>query len=361
MEYFLPIAQVEINLLFIFGLSLVVGILSGLFGVGGGFLMTPFLIFLGVPPIYAVPNEASNILGTSVSGSTTHYLKGTLDYKMGFMIVIGGIVGTVLGIITFSYFKDIGKINVVISLAYMYILAILGTFMLIQGVSEIDKARKKITERKKLHKHYWIHGLPLRMRFKKSQLYESAFTPIIIGLIVGFIAAIMGIGGAFILVPAMIYIIGMPTRLIPGTSLFVTIFVSAIVTILHALNYGTIDLILVFVLILGSIIGVQFGQKIGEKIDSSEFKTILAILLLLVGIAIAYDTFIKDDNAISAIANTSDNLGALSKFILNFSEDMPIFYGLTSVLLAVVLGVGAAMIRRFYSNWNDTRLAKLKK
>ena len=280
MEYFLPIAQVEINLLFIFGLSLVVGILSGLFGVGGGFLMTPFLIFLGVPPIYAVPNEASNILGTSVSGSTTHYLKGTLDYKMGFMIVIGGTVGTILGIITFSYFKDIGKINVVISLAYMYILAILGTFMLIQGVSEIDKARKKITERKKLHKHYWIHGLPLRMRFKKSQLYESAFTPIIIGLIVGFIAAIMGIGGAFILVPAMIYIIGMPTRLIPGTSLFVTIFVSAIVTILHALNYGTIDLILVTVLILGSIIGVQFGQKIGEKIDSSEFKTILAILLL---------------------------------------------------------------------------------
>ena len=361
MEYFLPIAQVEINILYIFGLSLAVGILSGLFGVGGGFLMTPFLIFMGVPPIYAVPNEASNILGTSVSGSTTHYLKGTLDYKMGFMIVIGGIVGTVLGIITFSYFKDIGKINVVISLAYMYILAILGTFMLIQGVSEIDKARKKITERKKLHKHYWIHGLPLRMRFKKSQLYESAFTPIIIGLIVGFIAAIMGIGGAFILVPAMIYIIGMPTRLIPGTSLFVTIFVSAIVTILHALNYGTIDLILVFVLILGSIIGVQFGQKIGEKIDSSEFKTILAILLLLVGIAIAYDTFIKDENSINSGVNTTENIGALSQFILSFSEDMPIFYGLTSVLLAVVLGVGAAMIRRVYSNWNDSRLAKLKK
>ncbi|MDC3233625.1 sulfite exporter TauE/SafE family protein [Candidatus Pelagibacter sp.] len=361
MEYFLPIAQVEINLLFIFGLSLVVGILSGLFGVGGGFLMTPFLIFLGVPPIYAVPNEASNILGTSVSGSTTHYLKGTLDYKMGFMIVIGGTVGTIIGIITFSYFKDIGKINVVISLAYMYILAILGTFMLIQGVSEIDKARKKITERKKLHKHYWIHGLPLRMRFKKSQLYESAFTPIIIGLIVGFIAAIMGIGGAFILVPAMIYIIGMPTKLIPGTSLFVTIFVSAIVTILHALNYGTIDLILVTVLILGSIIGVQFGQKIGEKIDSSEFKTILAILLLLVGIAIAYDTFIKDEKATNVIVNSTDSLGPLSEFILNFSRDLPVFYGLTSVLLAVVLGVGAAMIRRVYSNWDDKRLAKLKK
>ena len=148
LEIYLPIAQVNIDIFLLLFVSLIVGILSGLFGVGGGFLMTPFLIFMGVPPIYAVPNEASNILGTSVSGSTTHYLKGTLDYKMGFMIVIGGIVGTVLGIITFTYFKDIGKINVVISLAYMYILAILGTFMLIQGVSEIDKARKKITERK---------------------------------------------------------------------------------------------------------------------------------------------------------------------------------------------------------------------
>ena len=207
MENFLPIAQVEINILFIVGLSLAVGILSGLFGVGGGFLMTPFLIFLGIPPAYAVPNEASNILGTSVSGSTTHYLKGTLDYKMGLMIVVGGTIGTLLGILTFSYFQDIGKINIVISLAYMYILAILGTLLLIQGVSEIDKARKKIVVRKKLHTHYWIHGLPFRMRFKKSKVYESAFTPIIIGLIVGYIAAIMGVGGAFILVPAMIYIL----------------------------------------------------------------------------------------------------------------------------------------------------------
>ena len=360
MEYFLPIAQVEINILYIFGLSLVVGILSGLFGVGGGFLMTPFLIFLGIPPAYAVPNEASNILGTSVSGSTTHYLKGTLDYKMGLMIVVGGTIGTLLGILTFTYFQNIGKINIVISLAYMYILAILGTLMLIQGVSEIDKARKKIVVRKKLHTHYWIHGLPFRMRFKKSKLYESAFTPIIIGLIVGFIAAIMGVGGAFILVPAMIYIIGMPTKLIPGTSLFVTIFVSAIVTVLHAFNYGTIDLILVFVLILGSIIGVQFGQKIGEKVDSSEFKTILAILLLLVGIAIAYDTFIKDDIIVETVVNGNSSLGNIAQFILDYSKDLPVFYGLTSVVLAVVLGIGAAVLRNFISKWNTAREAKLK-
>ena len=181
MEFFLPIAEVYVSLPLIFTLSLVVGILSGLFGVGGGFLMTPFLIFLGIPPAYAVPNEANNILGTSISGSTTHYLRGTLDYKMGLMIAAGGTVGTILGILTFTYFQDMGKINIVISLAYMYILAIIGTIMLVQGISEIDRARRKIVLKKKLHYHYWFHGLPFRMRFKKSRLYESIFTPIIIG------------------------------------------------------------------------------------------------------------------------------------------------------------------------------------
>ena len=309
MEVFLPIAEVSVNLLTIFSLSTIVGILSGLFGVGGGFLMTPFLIFLGIPPSYAVANEANNILATSVSGSTTHWLKDTLDYRMGMMIVIGGVAGTIIGIITFTYFKEIGKINIVISLSYMYILAIIGTLMLVEGLSEIDRAKRKIVLKKKLHSHYWIHGLPLRMRFKKSKLYESAFTPIIIGLIVGFIAAIMGIGGAFILVPAMIYIIGMPTKLVPGTSLFVTIFVSAIVTVLHAFNYGSIDLILVSMLILGSIIGVQVGQKLGERIDSSELKALLAILLLGVGIAIAYDTFFVEKIINEVTYDGSKNLG----------------------------------------------------
>ena len=350
MEVFLPIAEVSVNILAIFSLSGIVGILSGLFGVGGGFLMTPFLIFLGVPPTYAVANEANNILATSVSGSTTHYLKDTLDYKMGMMIVVGGAVGTILGIFTFTYFKDIGKIDIVISLAYMYILAIIGTAMLVEGLGEIDRARKKILTKKKLHVHYWIHGLPLRMRFKKSKLYESAFTPIIIGLIVGFIAAIMGIGGAFILVPAMIYIIGMPTKLIPGTSLFVTIFVSAIVTVLHAFNYGSIDLILVFMLVTGSIIGVQCGQKIGESIDSTELKTLLAVLLLAVGIAIAYDSFFADHVLNEVKKVETSNLNPLSQFIKRLSVDVPMLYGLFSIVFAILLGVAAAFIRRFLSN-----------
>ncbi|MDB2363125.1 sulfite exporter TauE/SafE family protein [Candidatus Pelagibacter sp.] len=358
MEVFLPIAQVFVNPIEILLLSAIVGILSGLFGVGGGFLMTPFLIFLGVPPAYAVANEANNILATSVSGSTTHYLKNTLDYKMGFMIVIGGTIGTTLGILTFTYFKDLGKIDTVISLAYMYILAIIGTLMLVESLGEIDRAKRNVVVKKKLHVHYWIHGLPLRMRFPKSKLYESIFTPILIGLLVGFIAAIMGIGGAFILVPAMIYIIKMPTRLVPGTSLFVTIFVSVIVTFLHSFNYGSIDLLLVAMLVVGSIIGVQIGQKLGERIDSSGLRALLAVLLLLVGIAIAYDTFFAEQvqREISSVSNS--DLNFFSKFIQEFSNDMPFFYGLFSIMFAVFLGVAAAFIRRFISDFKKKMLMK---
>ncbi len=359
MEVYLPIAEVNINIFLILLLSFLVGLLSGLFGVGGGFLMTPFLIFMGIPPTYAVPNEANNILATSVSGSLTHWFKNTLDYKMGFVIVIGGVIGTFLGIFTFSYFKEIGKINIVISLAYMYVLAIVGTLMLIEGVGEIERKRKKIIIKKKLHQHYWIHGLPLRMRFNKSKLYESAFTPIILGLIVGFVAAIMGVGGAFLLVPAMIYIIGMPTKLVPGTSLFVTIFITAIVTILHAFNYHSIDLILVMTLIFGSILGVQVGQKIGQYLDGSQLKTLLALLLLVVGIAMAYNTFIKnDESTFNGAQYIKSELGTFSKFILDLSNDFPIAYGLISIILAITLGVIGSFIRKMLSD-NKTKLKQL--
>jgi uncharacterized membrane protein YfcA len=274
------------------------------------------------------------------------------------MIVIGGSIGTTLGILTFTYFKDLGKIDTVISLAYMYILAIIGTLMLVESLREIDRAKRNILIKKKLHVHYWIHGLPLRMRFPKSKLYESIFTPIIIGLLVGFIAAIMGIGGAFILVPAMIYIIKMPTRLVPGTSLFVTIFVSVIVTFLHSFNYGSIDLLLVAMLVVGSIIGVQIGQKLGEKIDSSGLRALLAILLLVVGIAIAYETFFAEQSLVEMSSVSNSDLNFFSKFIKEFSNDMPFFYGLFSIMFAILLGVGAAFIRRFFSNFKKKMLMK---
>jgi hypothetical protein len=188
------------------------------------------------------------------------------------------------------------------------------------------------------------------MRFPKSKLYESIFTPIIIGLIVGFIAAIMGIGGAFILVPAMIYIIKMPTKLVPGTSLFVTIFVSVIVTFLHSFNYGSIDLLLVLMLVIGSIIGVQVGQKLGERIDSSGLRALLAILLLIVGIAIAYDTFFAEQILNTVQSTTIKELNFFSRFIIDFSSEMPFFYGLFTIMFAIILGVAAAFIRKFGSN-----------
>jgi hypothetical protein len=359
MEVYLPIAEVSINIFTILFLSFIVGFLSGIFGVGGGFLMTPFLIFLGIPPTYAVANEANNILASSTSGSLTHWFKNTLDYKMGFMIVLGGIVGTIIGIFTFTYFKEIGKINLIISLAYMYVLATIGTLMLIEGIAEIDRARKKIFLKKKLHSHYWIHGLPFRIRFKKSKLYESALAPIILGLVVGFIASIMGVGGAFLLVPALIYIIGMPTKLVPGTSLFVTIFVTAFVTILHAFNYQSIDIVLVVILIVGSIIGIQLGIKVSEYLKSSELKTLMAILFLAVGIAVAYDTFFKNHKDILSNNNSSPiEINQFYETLIELSSSFPASYGLFCIFLAVGLGILASLSRRSLSKYKKKLSSK---
>ena len=350
LDIYLPIAQVNVDIFLLLFLSLAVGVLSGLFGVGGGFLMTPFLIFMGIPPVYAVPNEVNNILATSVSGSLTHWYKNTLDYKMGLLIVSGGVMGTIIGITTFSYFSEIGKISLIISLLYMYLLAIVGTLMLIEGIKEKNRQKKKVLIKQKLHDHNWLQGLPLRMRFHKSKLYESAIVPIFLGLVVGFVASMMGIGGAFLMVPAMIYIVGMPIKLIPGTSLFVTIFISAIVTILHAFNYGSIDLFLVIPLILGSIVGVQLGQKLGQFLDSTELKSLFAMLLLSVSIAIGYDSFFREKSNLNngnQVAKT--DLNALAEFTVNFSNDVPFLYGSLAILLAISLGALAAFARKILS------------
>ena len=350
LEIYLPIAQVNIDIFLLLFLSLLVGVLSGLFGVGGGFLMTPFLIFMGVPPIYAVPNEVNNILATSVSGSLTHWYKKTLDYKMGLMIVSGGVVGTLLGITTFTYFSEMGKISVIISLLYMYLLAIVGTLMLIEGIREKSRKAKNIPTKTKFHDHNWLQGLPFRMRFHKSKLYESAITPILLGLVVGFVAAMMGIGGAFLMVPAMIYIVGMPVKYIPGISLFVTIFISAIVTVLHAFNYGSIDLFLVVPLILGSIVGVQLGQKLGQFLDSSELKSLFAMLLITVAIAIGYDSFFRDKvSEISSSKPANIDLNAVADFTIKIANDLPILYGAFAIILAVSLGALAAAGRKVLS------------
>jgi len=265
-----------------------------------------------------------------------------------------------MGIASFNFFKEIGKLSLIISLSYMYLLAIIGTLMLIEGAKEIDRARKKLILKQKLHTHYWIHGLPLKVRFSKSRLYESAFTPILLGVVVGFVAALIGVGGAFLMVPAMIYIIGMPVKLIPGTSLFVTVFISALVTILHAFNYGSIDLILVIILVIGSIIGVQVGQKVGQYLDSSHLKTLFALLLCAVAIAIAYNTFffegVRQLKEIEIV--NYENLNFFSKFISKLSENNPLLYGSMAILLAILLGIISAGARQLLSKYKYIFLIK---
>ena len=339
MEFFLPVAQVQISILIILLLSFIIGFISGLFGIGGGFLMTPVLIFLGIPPAFAVANEANNILGTSVSGALTHWFRKTLDYKMGMFVVFGGIFGTIVGITIFTYLRSIGVVNNIISLAYIYMLVMIGTLMFAKSWRELSDLKKKIVVKRKVHDHYWIHGLPFRVRFHKSRLYESAIVPIMLGFVVGIFASIMGVGGAFLMVPAMIYIIGMPTKLVPGTSLFITIFITAFVVIGHALQFQTIDFVLVSILLAGSIIGVHLGLKLSEKLNASEYKTLLAILLLGVGIIMGIEQFVLEKGTLFTVNTTGEINNRLSEFVLSFSKDHPISYGFLSITIVVLAGV----------------------
>jgi len=360
MDFYLPIAQVQINLVTLLFLSFAVGFLSGIFGIGGGFLMTPILIFLGIPAAYAVSNVANNILGISVSGATTHWYKKTLDYKMGIMIVCGGLVGAFVGILIFKYLREIGNINTVIALAYIYLLAIIGTIIFVEGIKEVTALKKKIIIKKKLHTHYWIHALPFKMRFNKSKLYESALTPIILGFIVGLFAAIMGIGGAFLMVPAMIYIVGMPTKLVPGTSLFVTIFITAFVVIGHALQFKSIDIALVSFLLFGSIIGLHIGLKVSEKLNAAEYKASLAVLLIVFGIFIGIETFIfnRSVNVIEMLP--SSELSDLNLTIINVAKNSPIAYASISLFFVVFIGFIFSYVRELIHYFRFTKKRKIK-
>jgi uncharacterized membrane protein YfcA len=357
--FYLPIAQIQISITTVLILSFAVGVLSGIFGIGGGVLMTPILIFLGIPATYAVANVANTVLGISVSGATTHWYKKTLDYKMGFMIVIGGLAGAILGMQIFKYLRDIGNINSIIALLYVYLLVIIGTLIFVEGVKEVTALKKKIILKKKLHTHYWIHGLPFRIRFSKSKVYESALTPIILGFVVGLFASIMGIGGAFLMVPAMIYLIGMPTKLIPGTSLFVTIFITGFVVIAHAVQFKSIDLVLVSFLLLGSIIGLHVGLKISEKLNAPEYKALLAILLILIGIFMGVKTFIFNKSTdLLSIIPTPDFNSELTLLIISLAKNSPVIYASLSVVFAVFAGFIFSYIRELIHHFRYSKKIK---
>lgn len=289
MHIYLPIAEMSVNIFLILGMGGAVGFLSGLFGVGGGFLMTPLLIFIGVPPPVAVGTEANQIVASSVSGVLAHWRRANVDFKMGFVLLLGGFVGSSLGVILFKYLQNLGQLDLVIKLSYVIFLGIIGFLMLWESSRTIIRSRSAAARRGKLHQHNWLHGLPLKIRFRKSKLYISAILPFLIGAIVGVLSAIMGVGGGFIMVPAMIYLLGMPTSLAIGTSLFQIIFVTANVTFLQALTVQTVDILLAVLLLTGAVIGAQFGSKYSVRMKGEQLRALLALLVLGVCVKMIFD------------------------------------------------------------------------
>jgi len=283
MYLYLPIAEVSVNLFVIFGMGGLVGILSGMFGVGGGFLMTPLLIFYGIPPIVAVATEANQIVASSISGAFAHWRRKAVDFKMGTILLFGGIIGSFIGIELFIFLKDLGQIDLIISLSYVILLGAIGTLIFIEGIrSMIAHRNEKVVQVKKRKDRTWVHSLPLRVRFKKSGLYISIIPPIVIGIAVGIMASIMGVGGGFIMVPAMIYLLRMPTNVVIGTSLYQIIFVTSLVTVLHAYENQTVDVMLAMILMSGGVVGAQIGAALGHKLKAEQLRFLLGILILAV-------------------------------------------------------------------------------
>ena len=299
MYIYLPIAEVSMHIGIIIGLGGGVGFLSGLFGVGGGFLMTPLLIFFGIPPAVAVSTEANQIVASSVSGVLAHMRRGNVDFKMGGILMAGGVIGSSLGVALFSFLQSIGQIDLVIQLSYLVFLGIIGSLMLTESVRTIIRSRKPGAVRGKLHQHNWLHGLPLKMRFRRSKLYISAILPLALGAFVGILAAIMGVGGGFIMVPAMIYLLGMPTSVVVGTSLFQIIFVTANVTLLQSIQTQTVDFLLAGLLLFGAVIGAQFGSRAGALLRGEQLRGLLALMVLAVCIRIGYDLVVRPEDLLS--------------------------------------------------------------
>ena len=296
MQIYLPIAELSINVFLILGLGAGVGFLSGMFGVGGGFLMTPLLIFSGVPPAVAVGTEANQIVASSVSGVLAHWKRGTVDLKMGFMLLIGGVLGSFFGMFVFKFLRTLGQVDLLISLSYVAFLGIVGSLMLWESARAILRKKQGIEPPRGRRHNDLAHRLPLKMRFRKSKLYISIIPILTIGFLVGTLAAIMGVGGGFIMVPAMIYVLGMATSVVIGTSLFQIIFVTASVTILHATNTQTVDIVLALLLLAGGVIGAQFGARMGVKLRGEQLRALLALMVLTVCLKLGYDLVATPDS-----------------------------------------------------------------
>lgn len=291
MQIYLPIAEVSVDAFLLFGIGGMVGLLSGMFGVGGGFLITPLLFFIGIPPAVAVATGANQVVASSVSGTLAHFRRKTIDMRMG-SVLLAGVMGSALGIGLFNLLSARGQIDLFVQLAYVVFLGLIGGLMLAESFRAWHRARKGPV-RIKRHQHLWVHRLPLKMKFRSSGLYISVIPPIAVGILAGIMAAVMGVGGGFIMVPAMIYLLGMPTKVVVGTSLFQIIFVTAFTTLMHALTNQSVDLLLATLLILGGVLGAQVGTRIGVRLKAEQLRILLALLVLLVCLKLGLDLLLE--------------------------------------------------------------------
>ncbi len=300
MQIYLPIAELSMNLFFLVGIGGAVGFLSGLFGVGGGFLLTPLLIFSGVPSSVAVASVTGQVVAASTSGALSYYRRGQIDLHLSIYLVLASILGSFVGVWIFGVLRALGQLDLFISLGFLILLGFVGTLMMIEAVRSIMKRRAGIVVREKLpNQHNWFHGLPFRVRFKKSRLYISVVPVLLLGFCIGIVGALLGIGGGFILVPALVYLLRVPGNMVIGTSLLQVVAMMAATTVLHAVTSQSVDILLAFCLMVGGTIGAQFGASAGKYLRGEQLRALLALLVLAVAIRFGVSLIIPPSNPFS--------------------------------------------------------------
>jgi len=299
-QIYLPIADLPVNVFLVFAMGLAVGFISGMFGIGGGFLMTPLLIFIGVSPAVSVATVASHIAASSFSGVITYWRRKAVDFALATMLLAGGFIGTGAGVWIFTVLRSIGQLDLAIALSYVILLSTVGGLMIAESVRAIMRQRHgKPVELRRPGSHTWFHGLPLKLRFKQSRIYVSAIPIWIIGFIIGFIGAVMGIGGGFLLVPMLIYFLRVPTSVVIGTSMVLTLVTMASATLLHAVTNHLVDAVLALILMIGGVIGAQFGARAGQNMRGERLRLLLGMLVLAVGLRFAIGLILKPDDVFS--------------------------------------------------------------
>ena len=299
MSMYLPIAEVSVNIYLLLAIGGGVGFLSGLFGVGGGFLITPLLMLIGIPPSVAVATGANQVAASSFSGVLVHWRRKTVDFKMGMVLLAGGLGGSAVGVQLFTELRRLGQVELFVSLCYVVMLGSIGAMMLVESLRALR--RSKLGRARSRRHHHWSHGLPFKMRFRASNLYISAIPPFVVGAAVGVLSAVMGVGGGFIMVPAMIYILGMATSVVIGTSLFQIMFVTMATTMMHATSSHSVDAVLAVLLILGGVVGAQAGAMLAPRLKAEQMRLALALLVLAVAIQIAWGLFQPPDDPFNLV------------------------------------------------------------